>query len=87
VDQEEKENMSSTEKDLTDVTAAFCKCKRAVFIGVTHMLDKASKKEVGELAVAGYDIKHITVDEARLIDFGCECPEKEENKNGELFEQ
>ena len=79
--------MATETKDTTDVTAAMCKCGRAVFIGVTHMLDKDSIKEVGQLAVGGYDIKHITVDEARVIDFGCGCPEKKEPKTGELFQQ
>lgn len=79
--------MANEKKDTTDVTAAICKCKRAVFIGVTHMLDKDNVKEVGKLAVAGYEITHITVDDARTINFGCECPEKKEPKTGELFQQ
>jgi hypothetical protein len=75
----------SDKDDTVDVTAAICKCKRAVFIGVTHMLDKANKKEVGELAVSGYDITHITVAEARKMDFGCHCPDKRCDKTEDMF--
>jgi hypothetical protein len=68
-----------------DCTLALCKCGRAVFIGVTRMLDKDSKKEVGALAIAGYDIKHIPTDEAKNIDFGCHCEEKKCDKTVDMF--
>ena len=73
------------ERDAADCTVVFCKCKRAVFLGVTDLLDKSSFKEIGEMVAAGCEVKHMQVVDGRQIDFGCECPEKQKAVTGDLF--
>jgi hypothetical protein len=63
------------DEDNADCTAAICKCGRIVMVVVTDSsaMNRKTKNELGRMAAEGYNIKHMTVKEARQMPFFCEC--------------
>lgn len=55
----------------TDCIVARCKgCEGLVFASKP---DKDAEKEVGKLAIAGFQIETMHVEDVRKSKFGCEC--------------
>ena len=79
--------MTQEERNAADCTVVFCKCKRAVFLGVTHLLEKSDYREIGEMVAEGCEVRHMQVVDGRQVDFGCECPKKKDDTTGDLFGQ
>jgi len=66
--------MSQAQRDMADCTAAFCgRCKRVRLVSVTSAIDAKAKREFGQLAAEGCDIRHMTATEVRKQAFGCMC--------------
>jgi len=62
----------------TEIKIALCpKCKKVIFAGVLHLMDKDGKKELADLVVDGCDVKTIPLLEYRKSKIGwCDNPEK-----------
>lgn len=56
-----------------EAIAAVCSCGNAVFLSHRAGLDDEAKKEIGDLVAGGYQIKQVSLTEARAIEFGCQC--------------
>lgn len=65
--------MDSEDRDNADCVAAICKCGNAVFVSVSDRLDRTDRRELGTLAAAGCDVKHLPAKDARKLSFGCKC--------------
>lgn len=61
------------QRDKADCTVAICKCGRCVIMAVTQRISRETKKELGDAAADGCDIKHMPAEEVRKLDFGCRC--------------
>lgn len=59
--------------DKADCVVAVCKCGGATIMCVTEYMSKETRKELGDAAANGCDIKHMPAEEVRKMDFGCKC--------------
>ncbi len=61
------------QRDKADCTVAICKCGGCVIMTVTEHMSRETKKELGEAAADGCDIKHMPAEQVRKLAFGCKC--------------
>lgn len=64
---------TQAERDVDDCVVAICPCGRVVMMAVAENLSDECKRELGDAAAEGCDIKHMPAEAVRKLPFGCQC--------------
>lgn len=68
--------MNTDSKPVNDNIVARCpKCKRVVFAAANlpSVMDRKKKQQIAEMLMEGYTVEHMTSEQVRASEFGCDC--------------